>query len=166
MPGLEFIAGLAFLLLIFLVWVLSKLKKFIGFGPQKIIYQDTGEVPVLFSEKHGLCGKPDYILKEKGYYIPVEVKSTDKLYDTHVAQLLTYCLLVEENFGKVPPCGLLKLQGREEKIAYDKETKNDLLKIISDMKEALKSNDVNRSHQNASRCRGCLVAENCDQRLV
>lgn len=151
------------LILVLLFFIFKKLKSSIGFKPQKVVYQDTGEAPVLFSQKYSLCGKPDYIVKEKGFLIPVEVKSTDKLYDTHIAQLLAYCLLVEENFAKAPPYGLLKLRGREEKISYDRKAKEEIFKIITQIR---KKDNFNRSHQSYNRCQSCLVAEHCDQKLT
>jgi len=161
---IELTTVIVFIVLLLLFWFLKKLKKFIGFKPQKVIYQDSGEVPVLFSQKYHLCGKPDYIIREKGCYIPVEVKNTDRLYETHVAQLLAYCPLIEENFAKTPPYGILKLRSREEKIVYDREARKEILKTVSEMSKALHS--ANRSHQSSNRCRACLVASNCDQKLT
>jgi CRISPR-associated exonuclease Cas4 len=64
---------------------------------------------VLISHRHGLTGKPDYMSREGEELIPVERKSRSVsatgAYDGEILQLATYCLLVEERFGKVVPPG-------------------------------------------------------------
>jgi len=62
------------------------------------------------SYKQGLAGRPDAVILEDGFYIPVERKPlAKKLRDRHVAQLLVYMRLIEEFEGKRPPYGYLIL---------------------------------------------------------
>lgn len=57
----------------------------------------------LVSQRYGIAGKPDQIIMEGGYYIPVELKSSSrprKPYRGHVLQLAAYCLILEEVTGR------------------------------------------------------------------
>ena len=56
------------------------------------------------SDIQGLAGKPDAIILEDGFIIPIERKPlARKLRDRYVAQLLVYMRLIEEFEGKKPP---------------------------------------------------------------
>lgn len=72
----------------------------------KSIYSDHKERPVeaLFSSKYGLVGKPDFILHTKDGLLPLEIKHSNKPiqpYFSHVMQLISYCLLMEEIRGHI-----------------------------------------------------------------
>src|SRR5687768_8042382 len=54
---------------------------------------------VLRSARHGLAGKPDYLVEEQGRIVPVELKPTresNSPWLRDVVQLAAYCLLLEE----------------------------------------------------------------------
>ena len=78
----------------------------------KTIYQDTQAAGgLLVSNKHRLKGRPDLLLKQGNVIIPVEVKTgktPTRPYDSHVMQLVAYCVLVEENYGIRPPYGIIR----------------------------------------------------------
>ena len=69
---------------------------------------------MLVSETHRLRGRPDYILFKEGEYIPVEVKTgrtpQGPLF-SHILQLATYCILLEETYGKGTAQTVLNLEG-------------------------------------------------------
>ena len=57
----------------------------------------------LYDPLSGLTGKPDYLVEENGFYIPVEVKSSRAPglpYDSHIYQVAAYCLLVERTYAQ------------------------------------------------------------------
>ena len=65
----------------------------------------------LVSQRYGLVGKPDYVIQTRHGLIPIEAKPTRTAsapYASDVAQLLAYCLLIEETIGQPPPYGLLR----------------------------------------------------------
>ena len=82
-----------------------------GLPEGDIRYQDTRQAAVpcetLVSTRHGLVGRPDYIVDTATGLVPVELKSTaappQGPYDNHVAQLLGYCLLVEDSLERLVP---------------------------------------------------------------
>lgn len=72
------------------------------------------------SDIQGLAGRPDAIIKENGYYIPVERKPlAKKLHDRYVAQLLVYMRLIEEFEGKRPPYGYLILGAKCRRVKIE-----------------------------------------------
>src|SRR5437879_12680200 len=71
----------------------------------------TAEKPKLFvSKKHGLSGRPDAIVMDGDHHIPVELKTgrvpRGPLF-SHILQVVAYCVLLEEEFGKPPQDGIL-----------------------------------------------------------
>ncbi|MGH2524206.1 MAG: CRISPR-associated protein Cas4, partial [Anaerolineales bacterium] len=74
--------GIPLLLLFFalLLWLLARRARAASGLPEgKIVYTDMGgwgrpERP-LFSARLQLAGKPDYLVREREAYVPVEVKS-------------------------------------------------------------------------------------------
>src|SRR4051794_3807667 len=59
----------------------------------------------LVSERHGLVGRPDRIVRQGDAYIPEEWKSAKRASRGHELQLGTYFILVEERYGTRPPFG-------------------------------------------------------------
>lgn len=72
------------------------------------------------SEMQGLAGRPDAVIVEEGFFIPVERKPlAKKIRDRYVAQLLVYMRLIEEFEGKKPPYGYLILGANARKVRID-----------------------------------------------
>lgn len=130
------------LLIFFIVNFLIKNDGSIG---QEHISIDTGINPgmTLYSTSLNLLGRPDYLIKEKDIVVPVEVKtgSTPKYpYQNHVAQLMAYCLLVEENFGVKPTHGYLRYPGQEYKVPYTIAAEKMIKNLVKEIEEAKEKN--------------------------
>ena len=144
-----------------------------GLPVGRVTYVDTGawdrcERP-LFSNRHRLTGRPDYLVRNRRDLIPVEVKSgtsPQAPYPGHVLQLAAYCLLVEDQEGRAPPYGILKYPDRAFEIDYTPALRSDLLKTLDALRRDLPARDVERSHQDAGRCQGCGHRDHCDQGLA
>jgi CRISPR-associated exonuclease Cas4 len=143
-----------------------------GLPAGKVVYSDTGaeQVPsrALYSRRYGLAGKPDYLLATEGGLVPVELKPerTDpEPVESHLLQVLAYCLLVEETEGRPPPYGLLRYRDDTFKVDYNAETRLYIEGVIEDMREARKQTEVHRSHEQPPRCRGCGYREICEESL-
>ena len=82
-----------------------------GLPEGDVRYQDTSQATVpcetLVSTRHGLVGRPDYIVDTATGLVPVDLTSTvappQGPYYNHVAQLLGYCLLVEDSLRSGNP---------------------------------------------------------------
>lgn len=114
------------------------LNKGLGVLKTKPIYTDSENNPgeVLFAKSLALCGKPDYLIKQDGMIIPVEVKSggtPSEPYQNHEMQLMAYCLLVEENYGVRPIGGVIKYPEKEFKVAYTQEAESSIKDLVGEM---------------------------------
>ena len=164
---------LAFIAFIFF-WQSNRQRSQAGLPGGRVIYTDTRgwgsklEKP-LFYAALDLTGKPDYLIQKNGQIIPVEAKSgraPDAPYDSHIYQLASYCLLVEKTYGKRPPYGIIHYEGRDFAVDYTHELEQSLLELLTEMKRDEFKKNVDRSHEQASRCKRCGFREVCDQSLA
>jgi CRISPR-associated exonuclease Cas4 len=169
---MQYLALLLFILAAVLYWQSRRTRKAAGLPGGRVIYSDTdewGEVEKpLYDPVTQLTGRPDYLIKQKDAVIPVEVKSgrvPDSPYDSHIFQLAAYCLLVEREFGKRPPYGIIHYGKRTFSIDYTKELENALLDMMTEMRKVERRKNVDRSHESAPRCRGCGYNRTCEQAL-
>jgi CRISPR-associated exonuclease Cas4 len=165
--------GIFILLLAFVLYIISGLqRRAAGLPGGRVIYSDTGgwakvEKP-FFDRDLGLTGKPDYLVEQDGKLIPVEVKTgrtPEAPFDSHIYQLAAYCLLVHRSTGKRPPYGILHYPGRDFAVDYTPDLENSLLDLIAELRIDERRPEIQRSHEDAARCRGCGFRQVCDQRL-
>jgi CRISPR-associated exonuclease Cas4 len=158
---------------IFLFWQSNRQQKAAGLPGGRVIYTDMHgwnklEKP-LYYDALNLTGKPDYLIEKNGQIIPVEVKSgraPDAPYDSHIFQLASYCLLVEKTYNKRPPYGIIHYETRDFAVDYTPELEQSLLDLLAEMKKDDRKKEVRRSHEQASRCKGCGFRSVCDQSLA
>jgi len=166
----------------------SRAAKRSGLPSGQLIYSDTGfavghiaptalnaqgvkqERP-LVSQRFGLIGRPDYLVRADEGIIPVEAKSTrcpanGRPYDSHIMQLAAYCLLVEDVLGAEVPYGVVRYADEEIAVDYTPELKEELIALLAEMNDARLPDDVPRSHEDARRCHGCSMRESCDEALA
>ena len=148
----------------------EKRKKF-GIEDGAIVYSDIiRNEESLFSKKFNLSGKPDYIVRtKKGDIIPVEVKTgwhTNPLMH-HIMQLMAYCQLIEETYGRTVPYGVLYYYdtGKRFRIPYDQLRKSDLERTIKQMLHSLKTGEVDINHDDPKRCEHCSMRRFCHEHL-
>lgn len=135
----------------------------------KIEYIDTGDSKMFVSEKHGLTGRPDYVITLGEHIIPVEEKKgrTPKgpLF-SHILQIAAYCLLIEESSGRAPPYGLLKYPEHEHEIEYNDDMRKVLLEKLAEMRMIAQTGEAHRNHDRPGKCRYCSRRDACPEKLV
>ena len=163
-----------------------------GLPAGSLLYSDTGR-PVgrvapaevgrdgrkqerpLVSHALGLVGRPDYLIETEDGVVPVEAKSTNcppggRPYDSHVAQLAAYCLLVEDVLGAAVPYGLVKYRDREVRVEYTDELREHALALIDEIKQDMQASaegrEVHRSHDDPRRCTGCSLRDVCTESIA
>ena len=123
----------------------------------------------LSSSKYGLIGKPDYIVEQKNYFIPVEVKTGLHFQPekNHIMQLATYCQLVEENYHRFTPYGILVYYdtGKQFTIPFDPKLRFELENILREMREILRTKKVIRNHNSPQKCKTCSMNKYCTQKI-
>jgi CRISPR/Cas system-associated exonuclease Cas4 (RecB family) len=70
-----------------------------------------------FSKHLGLSSRPDALIREDGFIIPVDIKPmTKKVRDRHVVAMLMHMKLIEEIEGSRPPYGVLLMGTRKRQV--------------------------------------------------
>jgi CRISPR-associated exonuclease Cas4 len=148
-----------------------------GLPAGEVVYSDSGgwervEKP-LISHRYGLIGKPDYLVRVKqagaAALVPVEVKNRRRLAETpvsHILQLVTYCLLVEEVHRLRPPYGLLHYTDATLQIPYTDTLRQAVLDAAAAIRAARTAGDLHRDHDDPARCRGCGYRHGCGEEII
>jgi CRISPR-associated exonuclease Cas4 len=142
----------------------------IGMPEGEPIYMDTTEEPgkILRSQRYGLSGKPDFLLRQGSSIVPVEAKTGKtprQPQPGHVLQLMAYCVLVEENYGVRPEYGIVRYTEQQFVVEFTPEREQELLAVLWEMQQAQMQDEVYRTHRHPGRCAACGYRNRCDQRL-
>jgi CRISPR-associated exonuclease Cas4 len=155
-----------------MLWWSSRARRATGLPAGAVVYSDTGKeeavLEPLMSQRHGLVGKPDYLVEVTGagkrLVVPLEVKSRKRppVPDPgHLLQLATYCLLVEDIYGQRPPHGYLRYADTTVKIDFTDDLRAAVLTSAAAIRKARSAETVTRSHQDARRCQRCGYLDSC-----
>jgi len=153
-----------------LAWA-ARLRKATGLPEGHIISQDTASEErgkPLYSARYGLTGTPDYVISTARGLVPIEVKPgrrESEPHESHLLQVLAYCLLLEEAEGKRPPYGLLTYSSDTFKVDYNNKTRAYLLSVMDELRRSAQEAEVHRSHHQAQRCRACGYRSVCEESL-
>jgi CRISPR-associated exonuclease Cas4 len=137
----------------------------------QVAYVDSArERPKVFaSERYGLTGRPDHVVVDGDHHIPVEVKTgrvpRGPLF-SHILQVAAYCLLMEEEYGKAPPYGILRYGDVSHEIEYNDDLKRLLVTKLGEMRAALGKGEAHRNHNRPGKCAGCSRRAVCPERLA
>ena len=117
----------------------------------------------LRSERLGLVGRPDQILRVGRSMIPVEQKpSARRLYASHVMQVAAQCLLVQETYGVRPPCGVVVLKGgAAERVPFKPELEQRVHETMRQMRQILNTECRPGARWVQSKCTPCGYREVC-----
>ena len=135
----------------------------------EIEYVDLEGSKLLTSERYGISGRPDYVLLVEGSPVPVEEKTgrvpRGPLF-SHILQVATYCLLLEERTDKNVPYGILKYGSHQHVIDFDDSLRKTLLHKVQEMREIADGKPAHRNHNRPSKCAGCSRKDICPERLA
>jgi CRISPR-associated exonuclease Cas4 len=134
-----------------------------------LIYDDLcSPSKILYSNRYGLSGKPDYILKNKDGYIPVEVKIGQHCHPQrhHIMQLICYGQIVKDHFGQSVPYGILVYYDTKKQfsIAFTREREKQLKQTVSLMRRILDFQWLGDVEDliDTSKCMHCSMRKYCD----
>ena len=124
---------------------------------------NVDQVLTMEAARYHLRGRPDELRRAPDdRLVPVEIKSSPAPrggpLPSHRAQLLAYCLLVEEHFGTPPPYGILCYgDGREFCVAWDGAARAEVLAGLV----RLGGLYMGQADPSTRKCRGCRHFEAC-----
>jgi CRISPR-associated exonuclease Cas4 len=136
-----------------------------------LVYVDSErEKPKLFvSKRYGLSGRPDAVLLEGDIHVPVEVKtgrSPKGPLFSHILQIAAYCLLMEEEYGKAPPHGVIRYGDASHEIEYNEDLKKLVLEKMAQMRACIVKGEAHRNHNRPGKCVHCSRRSVCPERLA
>jgi CRISPR-associated exonuclease Cas4 len=159
------------LLLGYALWTFRRVRRHKddqGIPAGTLLYSDLN-VPAepLFSPRHKLAGKPDYILRQDGHLVPVELKHSHYPHPQpgHVLQLAAYCQILEDTSGEFVPYGIIVLGTEPTTIPFDPSLRYSLELTLQRMRLTLKTGRVALNHQDPHRCSHCSMRQYCDVSL-
>jgi len=109
---LRIVTGLLVVLALFAFcgWLYFSRRSATGLPAGLLVYDDAGRQHLqrpLVSHRLRLAGRPDYLIYTAAGLVSVELKSgacpRSGPYAAHVAQLMTYCVLVEDTLARPVP---------------------------------------------------------------
>ena len=145
-------------ILIFLFY--KRQKQDFPFPVDKVLYSDTDDQPgiVFVSTQIPLVGKPDYVVKIGKDTVPVEVKrgKTPKSpYANHIAQLFSYCYLVEEHYKTRPPYGIISYPDEYFKVEFSSGVEEHIKQTVGELLE--KKEKKERALTTGRICKECRL---------
>lgn len=160
MANLYRVAYLLLLVGVVLVVLSRRGRKARGLGEGETLALDD---VTLFSERLGLVGRPDRLVRDGEHVIPEEWKSSKRVYQGHKLQLGAYFLLIEEEYGKRPPHGVVVLgDGSRVEVENTEALRSEVLAIAAAIREhRSKVGEEIPVRQPAWKCRACGQRENC-----
>jgi CRISPR-associated exonuclease Cas4 len=173
MTPVAFLMAVLFVLALHMWINASRRISRIGIPEGRVAYQDADRrrAPArpLVSHRHGLTGKPDYLVETTHGVVPVEVKSRECAsagpYAGETAQLTAYCVLLEDTIGVAPTHGIVQYANRPWRIPYTRHSRDRVLQIVGQIREARGAQSVHRNHTQPGRCRACGFRSVCDEQL-
>lgn len=140
-------------------------KASLGLQDGTVVAADDSNLhsPTLRSERLGLVGRPDHLLKVGNAYVPVEQKpSARKLYQSHIIQVGVLCMLVQEMYGVRPPYGVVVLaEGRQEKVEFTEGLEQRVLAVMAEMRGILATGRLPNAAGVDAKCRACGYRAAC-----
>jgi CRISPR-associated exonuclease Cas4 len=131
----------------------------LGIAGRAIVAADDSLIraPILRSERLGLVGRCDHLVRVGDAYVPVEQKpSAKRLQPSHVMQVGALCLLVQEAYGVRPPYGVVVLAGgAQERVAFSEALERGVLRTVADMRRVLATGAPPGPRWAAAKCRAC-----------
>ncbi len=119
----------------------------------------------LYSQRHGLVGRPDRIVRRGKTLIPEEWKSSKDVQEWHRAQVGVYFLLIEETYGVRPPYGFIVAKdGKRERVQNTGKLREKVLRIAAEIREARRRVEEEiRVFPQKWQCRACGQRSRCRQ---
>ncbi len=139
-------------------WTRSR-RLAMGIGEGTIVSADDSVIraPTLRSERLGLVGRCDHLLRVGDAYVPVEQKpSARRLQQSHILQVGALCLLVQDVYGARPPYGVIVLaDGSQQRVTFSEELERGVVRTMAEMRRILATGEPPGPRWVGAKCRAC-----------
>jgi CRISPR-associated exonuclease Cas4 len=137
----------------------------LGIDAGAIIAADDAQLGMrtLCSQRFGLVGRPDQLLRVGRAVVPVEQKPHARaMQPSHVLQIAAQCLLVQEVYRVRPPYGLLVLAGGvQQQVPFTAQLETRLLDTMARMRQVLVTDQEPGPRWVGAKCRACRFRRTC-----
>jgi CRISPR-associated exonuclease Cas4 len=134
-------------------------RRVFGIAEGKIVSADDSLVraPTLRSERLGLVGRCDHLLRVTDAYFPLEQKpSARRLQQSHILQVGALCLLVQDVYGVRPPYGVVVLaDGSQARVTFSEELERGVVRTMAEMRRILATGEPPGPRWVGAKCRAC-----------
>ncbi|HZS01506.1 MAG TPA: CRISPR-associated protein Cas4 [Chloroflexota bacterium] len=134
-------------------------RRALGIGDGVLVSADDSLIraPTLRSERLGLVGRCDHLLRVGGAYVPVEQKpSARRLQPSHILQVGALCLLVQDIYGVRPPYGVVVLaDGAQERVVFTEELERGVLRTMAEIRRILENGEAPGPRWVRAKCHAC-----------
>jgi CRISPR-associated exonuclease Cas4 len=153
------VLALALAAYVLLRWWTRRRRARLGLAGGALVSADDSLVraPTLRSERLGLVGRCDHLLRVGDAYVPVEQKpSSRRLQPSHIMQVGALCLLVEDVYGVRPPYGVVVLAGgAQERVVFSEALERGVVRTMSEMRRILASGEPPGPRWVGAKCWAC-----------
>ena len=125
------------------------------------------EMP-LFSQEHGLTGRPDLVLETERSVAIVECKAGKATVNKGLMlQMHAYSVMAEQTFGKPSvACLLVSANGRHmKKVAFPSGFPDEFMRALADMRAMLDAGNMPSSSASTGKCAQCEYLNWCGDRI-
>ena len=143
-----------------------------GLPDGTVLYSDAGRrhaVRPLLSQRYGLAGRPDYLVNTSHGVVPIELKSApyprSGPRDGDIAQVLAYCVLVEDVLKVRVPYGIIQYADAQHTVPYARSERESLIALVAEIRRSHHHTTLHRSHSHSARCRSCGYNPVCGEDL-
>ena len=146
-----------------------------GLPGSTIVSADVGPAlpaaKAMVSDRYGLSGKPNYLVRIAGGMAPVELKAgkvprTGQPHDGNKLQLAADCLLVEDTMQVTVRYGIIKYRDSCIEVPFTKDLRQQLLSVLPNIRAAKTDlPSCHRSHRQRVRCTKCGYRPVCSEAL-
>jgi CRISPR-associated exonuclease Cas4 len=133
----------------------------------------VGEVsvePLLVDEARRLRGRPDYLVRERGGLVPIELKPLRRstvLYESDRMQIGAYLLMVRATYPReFAGYGRVRYRDVEFTVTLDPALEARCLALAERVRAARGAGVVHRTHDIAGKCGACAHRAACGESLM
>ncbi len=125
--------------------------------------------PLLVDETRRLRGRPDYLVRERAGFVPIEIKPLRRstvLYESDRMQLVAYLLLVRATYPReFAGYGRVRYRDVEFTVTLDDASEQQCIALAERVRWARRT-EVHRTHGVAAKCASCAHRAACGESLV